>query len=324
VAEVRFAPDGKTVMSIDGEGLARVWETTTGRECFHFQLPQGLMAGWRLTPDNRVLLTWESGGVIKAWDTATGKLLRELAGGAPTHGRVCLSPDARTVVDMARNEDTGRPYFRIWDLAAGKDLRHIVPALRKNQRVFYPYQISFLAHGKTLAVLGTVGGKPVLCLWDFTTGKELQVFAERPRRGNLHTLAPNGKIGADLFTDRDKALRVRLIDLASGKKIHDLSPALGKVSADDFLTHHYTPLDFSPDSTTLAAVDMDDGLRLWDVATGKPLPSSALPKNSVRGMAFAPDSQTIAVGTLDARLFLFQVKRGKQLYELNGYTRALG
>src|SRR5262245_16823916 len=69
VAEVRFAPDGRTLLSIDGDGLVRVWETTNGKEQFHFKPPDDPEVTWFLTPDNRKLVTSAANGhSIRVWD----------------------------------------------------------------------------------------------------------------------------------------------------------------------------------------------------------------------------------------------------------------
>ena len=39
IAEVRFSPDVKTLLSIDANNVARAWETATGRELYHFTVP---------------------------------------------------------------------------------------------------------------------------------------------------------------------------------------------------------------------------------------------------------------------------------------------
>src|SRR5262245_33122228 len=76
VTSVSFSPDGKTLLSIDKHKTARLWETATGRELYHFTL----RSDWLLTPNKRTLITSPPNGrSIRVWDTATGKLLHELA-----------------------------------------------------------------------------------------------------------------------------------------------------------------------------------------------------------------------------------------------------
>src|SRR5262245_36032542 len=40
IASLSFAPDGRTLLSIGHDRVARLWETATGKELGHFTLPR--------------------------------------------------------------------------------------------------------------------------------------------------------------------------------------------------------------------------------------------------------------------------------------------
>src|SRR5207253_2278037 len=115
--------------------------------------------------------------------------------------------------------------------------------------------------GKTLAVNRTGG---TLDLWDVPSGKRRLKLGEPAAAGPLGvvhlfsqhptelTFSPDGKTLA--FCDRAS---VRLLDVAAGREDKG-----GGVTA----------LAFSPDGKTLAVHSAQPrAVRLWDVATGKPL-----------------------------------------------------
>jgi WD40 repeat protein len=65
---------------------------------------------------------------------------------------------------------------------------------------------------------------------------------------------------------------------------------------------------FSPDGKTLASSSDDGTIRLWDIATGRPIGSPLTGHtDAVYSVAFSPDGKTLASGSDDHTIRLWDV-----------------
>ena len=168
----------------------------------------------------------------------------------------------------------------------------------------------FTPDGKTII---TANGREDLSVRDGVTGAELrQIKSEHGNVSGL-TLSPDGKTLAVACVG-DGTGAIRLWSLPDWK-------AAGAV-----LRGHPGGVEtvaFSANGKTLASAGAD-GIRLWDVATGKELKSISTGGTCVTGLAFTPDGKTLAsAGTCLSRhaglpfidsddIRLWHVESGKQ------------
>ena len=70
---------------------------------------------------------------------------------------------------------------------------------------------------------------------------------------------------------------------------------------------------FSPDGKTLASGREDDTVRLWDVATGRPIGSPLTAHTGRVSVAFSSDGKTLASGGFDGTVRLWEVATGRPM-----------
>ncbi|WP_017652978.1 hypothetical protein [Fortiea contorta] len=82
-------------------------------------------------------------------------------------------------------------------------------------------------------------------------------------------------------------------------------------------------VNFSPSGQQLVSGSYDNTIKLWDVATGKPLKTLSGHKDTIISVSFSPSGRQLASGSRDNTIKLWDVTRGKLLKTLYGHSDAV-
>jgi WD40 repeat protein len=212
-----------------------------------------------------------------------------------------VSPDGRFVVTAEAGQSyLGVPYpMRLWDAQTGKHLRVLEGAKGPIlTAVFSP-------DGKTLAGGGMDN---VLRFWDTESAK---LTAEYPEKHHIYAVAftPDGK---RLLAGSNG---LKLWDLARGKALYSFEPADQKPNMHQFCFQ----VALSPDGTTVATGNMDQDLRIWEVASARELGRVPLRYGVGAGhfLAYTADGSGL-ISTSKGKLAVFSRTTNQQVRELNG------
>jgi WD40 repeat protein len=135
-------------------------------------------------------------------------------------------------------------------------------------------------------------------LWDVADGRELNRIPGNGRRVYSVAFSPDGRVlafglGASVAGDKGQII---LWTLDGSRETIRL---LGQAS--------FASVAFSPDGKTLASGGGDRVVKLWDVATGRPLANLPGHEGYIASIAFSPDGKTLVTGGQDALVGLFEI-----------------
>jgi WD40 repeat protein len=319
VAGVAFSPDGgrlATGGSVPNGGASQVWvwNAVSGQEQLTLKQEHGGdVLGVVFSPDGRRLAA--AGGLrVCIWDVADRLTLKGHTGRV---ANVVFSPDGRRLASWRyRGFDWT---WRVWDAASGKEL------LTHTEHPSWMIKgVAFSPDGRRLVSWYHTGVWPpnneinqaMVQVWDAVRGQK-QLTLMRPMVSEV-AFSPDGRRlavwGPDKVVGHPPRGTVWVLDATSGK---ELLTILGDSSWKS------EGVAFSPDGRRLASWSPDQGVLVWDTASGKELLALQVTAGEHPGVVFSPDGRRLASWSHDNTMRVWDMATGQELLTLKGVTQPL-
>jgi len=267
-----FSPDGKSLITGAYEGQLIWWQTLANSPSPQktIKAHHGYVRAVAISPDGSLLATGGNDNLVKIWSTTDGSLVKELAGHERHVYNVAFHPNGQHIVS---GDLMG--VLKIWEVGSWNNVRDL------NAGVLTKYDTTFRAdcggfrgmdfgqEGKLLAVAGISAvsnafagiGVPTVVLFDWATGKQLQVMTPPGNtRGTCWSVRfhPTGRFLAGAGSASPGGIWFWKIDEAKPFFSFKTTSAAYDV-------------DFHPDGLRLAVSLYDKTVRVYDI--GPKLPS---------------------------------------------------
>ena len=284
VRRVAFSPDGRWLVPASYDGKVSVWDTANGTVARTLPMT-GRVGDILFTPDGRQLITGLLGNaspLIQFWDVATGKPGLALQDSNAVWS-LAITRDGRLLASAGGNDG-----INLWDLPAGRRLRHIRTP-EKTMR-----HMSLSPDGRLLAVAGEWVNMVIAA----DTGA---LVAEQ--RGHEDTtfrvcFSPDGGEVASASGDAS----VRLWAPRNGRTHRIFAARPPDVPI--------TSLAFSADGVFEAAGGVDGVVRVWDARSGAFRHNLRGHEGAVQALAFSLESDWLYSGGADRTTRLWDMSRG--------------
>jgi WD40 repeat protein len=302
---VAFALDGKSLISVSEDGAVWIWDVATGKPLRQMKTHAANMPTFALSPDRATLASAGFGGVICLCDLKTGKEIRRWETLSRNIASLAFAPDGKRLVS------TDQGTLRQWDTETGKEINPV--SCHRGGLT----SLKFASDAKTLLSLGH---DKLILEWDITSReKNDRRFGYFPSRSpdefwSTVDLSPDAKIIAQtsmtFFPERKYHPVIHLWDTATGKERLALSGHKDRVHE----------INFSPNGKLLASCGTD-GIRLWNVESGKEL-YHLLGNGETHTLAFSPAGQSLVSTGSDGMIRFWNAATGKETHRWqSGQTR---
>lgn len=288
--------DGSMTGAICKDGTVRVW-SVDGREIFTAPLPESYYAELQFQDLSRLLIKADNSEI---WNIELQEKISVIPGFAEQ-----ITADGAFA--LFRNESS----FAVYDICRNRE--HLRVEKRPEDHS-YSFNGVMSDDGKWLAVTCSAK-KPVIRVYDILKGQIVTTISlpEPTKYPSLIKFSPDGRF---LLSSQGTGHGLQYLRVWYWKS----EKMLFEHKAVDYVTVHCA---FSPDGASLAVADMMDGIRVFDISTGKPLCRFHGHRNLIKSLHYREDGTALITSSSDRTVRLWELRFQRHLIPRGHSTPAV-
>jgi len=278
IEAVALSPDGNRFVTGGWGGVARIWDTKSGKELVTIRTGAPYVFAVAFSPDGRHVATGPNArpGYVKIWDAARGTPGGALRGHDDAVLSVVYSRDGRRLLTGSYDETA-----RLWDLASGESQGF-------QGHEWWVWSAAFSPDEKRIVTACQDGSSIV---WSVETRQPGPPFLGHLGPVYAAPFSPDGKHVASAGYDRRILIwdpeKVRPFEFGAASGSQQRLPA--EYASLDGHAAAVRCLQYSADGRLIASAGNDNTVRVWDVAHRKLLKTLRGHAGRVQACAFGPD-----------------------------------
>ena len=299
VLAVAWEPKGERIASAGGDGVARVWDASSGETCAVYRKHDWLSkkVNWppaihcvAWSPDGQYIASAGDGRKVYVWDAAKGEttaIYRGHTGMLPDVFALAWSPDSKYIASACSVGGIDKTIHE-WDATSGHE-RH-----RYNASYGWMphFSISAIAWSHDGTRLAAACGDKTIRIWDTTTGTLKATF--QASSDWIYTIAWS--------SDNER------LALAHGNATAEIIDAFYGNTIRTYSGHRNNVRDiaWSPDNTLLATASNDTTVHLWDAVSADTVYIFDKHTEWTTSVAWSPDGTRVASASNDKTVKVWQ------------------
>lgn len=317
LAEARYSPDGRRIVTASDDNTGRLWNAETGRPLAVLRGHGVPLGGAEFSPDGSRVLTYAQDYSTRIYDGKSGRRVAVLED--PNDNRVQnagFSPDSRRVVTS-----TFINTAFVWDAESGEMLQ----SFPKRQPAFDRIGADDAEFSPDGSVVVAAYQSGRIRVWDPSTGRLLlgrraeqrvadvqfspngERFLTRSTDGGVMTwsfpdVAPQFILAPDDGGDRQASFSLNGTHVAVAEGSGDVrvwnevGQQVATLSGHDGVVNE---ANFDPTGRYLVTAGDDGSALVWDTSTERVVSRLAGHRGAVTSAEFAPDGNTVLTASLD-------------------------
>jgi hypothetical protein len=272
VVAVADADQGRSVVSVGGDGTLKIWNAGTGVLVRSITLDDG--SATALAVDEGRALTGHAGGAIALWDLNRAEKIGSFQWRQAAIGSLAFTGDDAFAVGSPGG-------IAMFDIRAPS-----VPMPLVDGQEDQPGQLMAAARHRALLVAG--GQDRLFKLWRTQGGSLARAYREPSGSLSALEISPSGRVVASAGSDGG----VRLWSASSSRPQRTLRGHDARITA----------LAIASDDRLVASASIDGRIKLWDVRGGRRTRSFRDAGAPVRALAFSADARRLISGDENGRI----------------------